>query len=88
MDQMLEAPSEQFSTFIHWYYWSSVWGQPIIVYIYKGIIFYFSQCKFDGSYAPTNDQLPERYYHAYETFVTCITLYLLAALQFVPKQLV
>ena len=42
MDQMLEAPSEQFSTFIHWYYWSSVWGQPIIVYIYKGIIFYIS----------------------------------------------
>ena len=83
MDQMLEAPSEQFSTFIHWYYWSSVWGQPIIVYIYKGILFYFSQCKFDGSYAPTNDQLPHRYYHAYETFVTCITLYLLAALQFV-----
>ena len=23
-----------------------------------------------------------RYYHAYETFVTCITLYLLAVLQF------
>ena len=83
MDQMLEAPSEQFSTFIHWYYWSSVWAQPVIVYIYKGMLFYFSQCVFDGTNAIHNESGPHRYYHAYETFVTCITLYVLAVLQFV-----
>ena len=27
MDQMLEASSEQLSTFIHWYYWSCYLGQ-------------------------------------------------------------
>ena len=87
MDQMLEAPSEKFSTFIHWFYWSSVWGQPIIVYIYKSIIFSFSQCKFDATYAINNEPGPHRYYHAYETFVTCITLYLLAVLQFVAASI-
>ena len=68
MDQMLEATSNHFSTFIHWFYWSSVWGQIFPNFIYKGIIYCFSQCRFDGTHALNNEAEPNRYYHAYETF--------------------
>ena len=44
MDQMLEASSEQLSTFIHWYNWSSYCGQLIIEYIVIGVLTYYSQC--------------------------------------------
>ena len=40
MDQMLEAPSEQFSTFIHMVLLEHVWGDPSLLYIYKGALFY------------------------------------------------
>ena len=32
MDQLLEASSEQLSTFIHWYYWSCNLGRLIVIY--------------------------------------------------------
>ena len=41
---MLEASSEQLSTFIHWYYWSSSCGRLIIEYIVIGVLTYYSQC--------------------------------------------
>ena len=82
MDQMLEAPSEQFSTFIHWYYWSSVWGQPLIVYIYKGVLFYFSQCKYQVDES-TDQYTFKHVHHVYEKFLAIITFSLLAVLQFV-----
>ena len=48
MDQMLEAPSEQFSTFIHWYYWSTYLGRPILMYLFKAIPFYCdSRCNYE-----------------------------------------
>ena len=81
MDQMLEAPSEQFSTFIHWYYWSSVWGHPVIVYIYKGVLFYFSQCKFQVDES-THQYTYESMHHIYENFITFILFCMLAVLQF------
>ena len=87
MDQMLEATSNHFSTFIHWFYWSSVWGQIFTNLIYKGIIYCFSQCRFDGTHALNNEPEPNRYYHAYETFITTNTLYLLAVLQFVAASI-
>ena len=44
MDQMLEASSEQLSTFIHWYYWSSFCGHLIIEYMVLSVSIYYSQC--------------------------------------------
>ena len=32
MDQMLEASSDKLSTFIHWYYWSSKFGQSVLFF--------------------------------------------------------
>ena len=46
MDQMMEAPSEQFSTFIHWYYFSSYLGKPVLAYLFKAILFYYDQCNY------------------------------------------
>ena len=44
MDQMLEASSEQLSTFIHWYYWSCNLGRLIVIYMSAGVLAYFSSC--------------------------------------------
>ena len=44
MDQMLEASSEQLSTFVHWYFWSSFCGRLIIEYILMGTLACYSQC--------------------------------------------
>ena len=45
MDQMLEASSEELSSFIHWYYWSVHLGQLIIFYILTAVITYFENCQ-------------------------------------------
>ena len=38
MDQLLESSSDQLSSFIHWYYWSSYVGQFILFLMSAGII--------------------------------------------------
>ena len=45
MDQMLEASSEELSSFIHWYYWSVHLGQLIIFYIVTIVIAYLGSCQ-------------------------------------------
>ena len=45
MDQMLEASSDQLSTFIHWYYWSINLGQLLVTSIALGVLLYYSSCK-------------------------------------------
>ena len=45
-DQMIEASSNQLSTFIHWYYWSLYIGNACIDIIAAGILVYFSYCQF------------------------------------------
>ena len=42
MNQMLEASSDQFSTFIQWYYWSCNLGQEVILYMRFGVLIYFT----------------------------------------------
>ena len=44
-DQMIEASSNQLSTFIHWYYWSLYIGNACIDIIAAGIMGYFSYCQ-------------------------------------------
>ena len=43
-DQMIEASSNQLSTFIHWYYWSLYIGNVCIDIITAGILEYLSNC--------------------------------------------
>ena len=45
-DQMIEASSNQLSTFIHWYYWSLYIGNVCIDTISGGIMCYLTQCQF------------------------------------------
>ena len=46
MDQMLEASSEQLSSFIHWYFWCAHIGPLVLFYIAMGTSLYFENCKF------------------------------------------
>ena len=46
MDQMLEASSEQLSSFIHWYFWCAHIGPLFLFYIAMGTIMYFENCRF------------------------------------------
>ena len=46
MDQMLEASSEQLSSFIHWYFWCAHIGPLVLFYIAMGIFLYLENCKF------------------------------------------
>ena len=54
MDQMLEASSEQISSFIHWYFWCAHIGPLVLFYIAMGTSLYFENCRFqmDHVYKP------------------------------------
>ena len=41
MDQMLEASSEQFSSFIHWYFLCAHVGPLAVFYIGSGFVLYW-----------------------------------------------
>ena len=45
-DQMIEASSNQLSTFIHWYYWSLYIGSVCIDVIAAGIFGFLTHCQF------------------------------------------
>ena len=47
MDQMLEASSEQLSSFIHRYYWSLHLGLLVMYYILALVVSYLQYCKFN-----------------------------------------
>ena len=47
-DQMIEASSNQLSTFIHWYYWSLYIRNVCIDTIITGILIYLSYCQIDS----------------------------------------
>ena len=49
-DQMIEASSNQLSTFIHWYYWSLYIGNVCIDTIINGILIYLSHCQIDSNF--------------------------------------
>ena len=48
MDQMLEASSEQLSSFIHWYFWCVHVGPLLMYYIAIIMIYYVGQCILEG----------------------------------------
>ena len=53
-DQMIEASSNQLSTFIHWYYWSLYVGNFCNNVIAFGVAEYFSQCHFNFQHLDVN----------------------------------
>ena len=79
MDQMLEASSDQLSTFIHWYYWSQNLGQLIIICITTAILTYFSQCTIKLDVQHTNKTY--NYLHPYEFTITGSVILFMTSLQ-------
>ena len=45
MDQMLEASSNQLSSFIHWYFWCANVGPLFVYYVVVSLGYVFSDCK-------------------------------------------
>ena len=48
VSQMLEASSEQLSSFIHWYFWCTNIGPLIRLYFFIAVGLYFKDCVFTG----------------------------------------
>ena len=56
MDQMLEASSEELSSFIHWYYWSVHLGE---LYILTAVITYLQNCQVNRDKIQNTGQEPD-----------------------------
>ena len=82
MDQMLEASSDQLSTFIHWYYWSSNIGPVVVAFMSAGVLQYYSQCTIKLTDIQHPDELYETL-HPYYFTVTGTVLLFMATLQLV-----
>ena len=81
MDQMMEASSDQLSTFIHWYNWSCSIGQVISVFISAGVIEYFSHCTID-----LKNNTSQTFYdtiHPFYFTIASIAVFIMATLQLV-----
>ena len=81
MDQMMEASSDQLSTFIHWYNWSCSIGQVISVFISAGVIEYFSHCTIDFKYN-TSQSFYDTIHPFYFT-VASVVVFMMTTLQLV-----
>ena len=55
MDQLLESSSDQLSSFIQWYYWSSYGGHFILFLLTAGMILFHISSKIPTSNIATND---------------------------------
>ena len=69
MDQLLEASSDQLSSFIHWYYWSFSLGRLAIYYMWCSVAIYYSECQIHF-----NMSNPTKSYNKYnyEIYYTCL----------------
>ena len=65
MDQMLEASSEQLSSFIHWYFWCAHIGPLVLFYIAMGTSLYFENCRFQMDHV-------HKFFHAVVNFFLLI----------------
>ena len=76
MDQMLEANSDELSTFIHWYYWSCNVGRLLVVSCATVLLLIYSQCiiKLDLQNAT------DLYSDLYPYYFTITTTYVLIVL--------
>ena len=81
MDQMLEASSDQLSTFIHWYYWSCNIGRLILVYISIGVLAYYRFC----TMVLDVEDISKMYsaLHPYYFDIACVAVLFMGTLQLV-----
>ena len=76
MDQLLEEPSDQLSSFIHWYYWSSYLGRLVLTTAVLGIMALYSRCIV---VADANNIMQE--FHPHEVAIAIISVLSMAVLQ-------
>ena len=81
MDQMMEASSDQLSTFIHWYNWSCCIGQVICVFILSGVLEYFSHCTINLNLGHPEDI--RNVLHPHYATIAFTAVLIMAILQFV-----
>ena len=81
MHQMMEASSDQLSTFIHWYNWSCSIGQVVSVYISVGVLEYYSRCTIKLNY--TSHQKFYDLIHPNYLTMTSTAVFIVTSLQFV-----
>ena len=81
MDQMLEASSDQLSTFVNWYNWSCIIGQVVSAYIMAGVLEYFSHCTMELNTQKHNEIHNALHPLAYNVAFTAVAI--LAGLQLV-----
>ena len=81
MDQMMEASSDQLSTFIHWYNWSCCIGQVICVFILSGVLEYFSHCTINLNLGHSENI--RNVLHPYYFTIACSAVLIMAILQLV-----
>ena len=77
MDQMLEDPSENLSSFIHWYFWSSFLGQLVLTVASEGVLYYFSAC-----YVTVNITSIHQDFHKYEILMANLIIIGMSVTQF------
>ena len=80
MDQMLEASSEQLSTFIHWYFWSSSCGKLIIEYTVISVLTYYSQCAMS---VEVHNNLYDYLHNNFQHAIYTTAIFLLGSIQLV-----
>ena len=81
MDQMIEASSDQLSTFIHWYNWSCSIGQVIRLYISVGVLEDYSSCTIKLNYTSHQNFYDSIHPHHFTTASTAV--FIVTSLQFV-----
>ena len=79
MDQMMEASSDQLSTFIHWYNWSCSIGQVVNVYISSGVLEYFSHCTINLNLGHPEDIINVLHPHYFT--ITSTVVFIMTSLQ-------
>jgi len=76
MDQMLEEPSDQLSSFIHWYYWSSNLGKLLLTIVVIGIMSFYTRCVIVADVRNLHEE-----FHPYEVTLGVIVVLFVAVLQ-------
>ena len=74
MDQMLEASSDQLSTFVNWYNWSCIIGQVVSAYIMAGVFEYFSHCTMELNTRQPNEIENALYSCSYTITYTAVAI--------------
>ena len=70
MDQMVEASSQQLSSFIHWYFWSVHFAKLLVFYTTIGGFVYVTDCKVEGEDLNNGHQINRNSLNYYFLLIT------------------